>query len=133
MFNSAGGVKEIYYSNSGELNLDTNKVTPNGGLTDQFAKSMKMKSNLLPEIDLTDSELKVETSANTGADPMTSLHMLNWMECIRSRKEPNAPVEAGYDHSVANIMVIAVLRTKKFVTFDKIKQEVLADGKVFQY
>ena len=133
MFNSAGGVKEIYYSNGGELNLDTNKVTPNGGLTDQFAKSMKMKSNLLPEIDLTDSELKVETSANTGADPMTSLHMLNWMECIRSRKEPNAPVEAGYDHSVANIMVTAALRTKKFVTFDKIKHEVLADGKVFQY
>lgn len=133
MFNSAGGVKEIYYSNGGELNLDTNKVTPNGGLTDQFAKSMNMKSNLLPEIDLTDSELKVETGANTGADLMTLLHMRNWMECIRSRKEPNAPVEAGYDHSVANIMVTAALRTKRYVTFDKINQEVLADGKVFQY
>ena len=30
--NSAGGTKEIYYSNGGELNMKTNKVTPNGGL-----------------------------------------------------------------------------------------------------
>jgi predicted dehydrogenase len=133
MFNSAGGVKEIYYSNGGELNLDTNKVSATGGLTEQFAKSMKMQPNLLPEIDLAVADIKVETSANTGADIMTSLHMLNWMECIRSRKEPNGPVEAGYDHSVANIMVTAALRTKKFVTFDKVNQEVLADGKVFQY
>jgi predicted dehydrogenase len=133
MFNSAGGVKEIYYSNGGELNLDTNKVTATGGLTEQFAKSMKMQPNLLPEIDLAVADIKVETSANTGADVMTSLHMLNWMECIRSRKEPNGPVEAGYDHSVANIMVTAALRTKKYVTFDKVNQEVLADGKVFQY
>lgn len=133
MFNSAGGVKEIYYSNGGELNLDTNKVTPTGGLTEQYAKSMKMKSNLLSDLDLSISDVKAETSANTGADLMTSLHMKNWMECIRSRKEPNAPVEAGYDHSVSNIMVTAALRTKKFVTFDKVNREVLADGKVFQY
>ncbi|MEW6507336.1 MAG: Gfo/Idh/MocA family oxidoreductase [Bacteroidota bacterium] len=133
MFNSAGGVKEIYYSNGGELNLDTNKVTPNGGLTEQFAKSMNMNPNLLKETDLSVSDIKVETGANTGADLMTSLHMLNWMECIRSRKEPNAPVEAGYYHSVANIMVTAALRTKKYVTFDKINQEVLADGIVFNY
>jgi hypothetical protein len=133
MFNSAGGVKEIYYSNGGELNLDINKVTPTGGLTEQFAKSMKMKPNLLPEADLSVDAVKVETGANTGADLMTSLHMLNWMESIRSRKDPNGPVEAGYDHSVANIMVTAALRTKMFVTFDKINQEVLTDGKVFQY
>ncbi len=133
MFNSAGGVKEIYYSNGGEINLDTNKVSPNGGLTEGFAKSMGMKPNLLPELDLSVSDVKAETSANTGVDQMTSLHMKNWMECIRSRKEPNAPVEAGYDHSVANIMVTAALRTKKFVTFDKVNREVLADGKIFQY
>jgi len=133
MFNSAGGVKEIYYSNGGELNLDTNKVTPTGGLIEQYAKTMNMKPNLLPEVDLSVSDVKVETGANTGADLMTTLHMLNWMECIRSRKQPNATVEAGYDHSVANIMVTAALKTKKLVTFDKINQEVLADGKVFQY
>jgi len=31
-------------------------------------------------------------------------HMLNFLECIRSRKKTNAPIEAGYAHSVAVIM-----------------------------
>jgi hypothetical protein len=59
--------------------------------------------------------------------------MRNWMECIRSRKEPNAPVKAGYEHSIANIMVTAAMRTGQFVTFDEARQEVLAGGKVFKY
>ena len=131
--NSARGIKEIYYSNGGELNLSTNKVTPNGGLTERFASAMDMKPNLLEEFDLVESDVKVVTSANTGADDMTTLHMLNWMECVRSRKTPNGPVLAGYQHSIANIMVTAALRTKQFVEFDEKNQEVLAGGKPFKY
>jgi predicted dehydrogenase len=131
--NSAGGIKEIYYSNGGELNLSTNKVTPNGGLTKRYASAMNMKPNLLEEFDLAESDVKVVTSANTGADDMTTLHMLNWMECVRSRKTPNGPVQAGYRHSIANIMVTAALRTKQFVEFDENNQEVLAGGKPFKY
>jgi len=131
--NSAGGVKEIYYSNGGELNLDTNKITPNGGLIERHAQAMNMKSNLLPDAALSDIEVQVVTSADTGADSSTVLNVLNWMECVRSRKTPNAPVEAGYNHSIANIMTTAALRTGEFVTFDQKKQEVLAGGKVFQY
>ena len=131
--NSAGGTKEIYYSNGGELNLDTNMVTPNGGLTERYARAMGMKPNLLEEYELSASEVQVVTSADTGADDMTSMHMLNWMECIRSRKQANAPVEAGYNHSIANIMTTAALRTGEYVTFDEKNQEVLAGGKVFKY
>lgn len=130
--NSAGGIKEIYYSNGGELNLDTNMVTPNGGLDERYAAAMGMKPNLLKETSLSE-HIKVETSANTGADDMTSAHMRNWMECVRSRKKPNADVMAGYNHSIANIMTTAALRTGKFVTFDEARQEVLAGGEVFKY
>ncbi len=131
--NSAGGTKEIYYSNGGELNLSTNKVTPNGGLSERQAGRMDMEANRLDEYNLTESAVKVVTSADTGADNMTSLHMLNWMECVRSRKTPNAPVGAGYNHSIANIMTTAALRTGQFVTFDEKKQEVMAGNRVFQY
>lgn len=31
-------------------------------------------------------------------------HMLDWLQCLRTRKTPNAPIQAGYDHSVAVIM-----------------------------
>jgi len=131
--NSAGGTKEIYYSNGGELNLSTNKVTPSGGLNERHASAMNMEPNRLEEYNLTESAVKVVTSADTGADNMTSLHMLNWMECVRSRETPNAPVEAGYNHSIANIMTTAALRTGQFVTFDEKKQEVMAGSKVFKY
>jgi len=131
--NSAGGTKEIYYSNGGELNLSTNKVTPTGGLAEQHAKAMNLKPNLLPEVALSDIDVQVVTSADTGADNSTVMNVLNWMECVRSRKTPNAPIEAGYNHSIANIMTTAALRTGEFVTFDTKAQEVMAGGKVFQY
>ncbi len=130
--NSAGGTKEIYYSNGGELNLDTNKVTPNGGLDERHASAMGMKPNRLTEVSLAE-QVKAATSANTGVDNMTSAHMRNWMDCVRSRKQPHAPVDAGYNHSIANIMTTAALKTGKFVSFDEEKQEVLAGGEVFKF
>lgn len=131
--NSAGGVKEIYYSNGGELNLDTNKVSDNGGLSERHSKAMNMQPNKLEGFNLSDKAAKVVTSANTGVDNMTSLHMLNWMECVRSRATTNGPVDAGYNHAIANIMTTAALRTGLKATFDETTQNVLAGGKVFQY
>ncbi len=127
--NAAGGIKEIYYSNGGELNLDTRQVSGRGGLSRRHASAMGMEPNLLDR-----HELKGEgaaTAANTGTDPMTLAHMRNWLECLRSRKETHAPVEAGYSHSIATIMANAAARTGQRVTFDEENQEVLAGGKVF--
>lgn len=129
--NSAGGVKEIYYSNGGELNLDTNRVTSNGYLRSENAQRMGLQENKLEDFTLPTTSAAAD--ANMGSDPMSSLHMLNWMECIRSRKQPNASVQAGYDHSVACIMVFAAIHTKQHVTFDARRQEVIAGGKVFTY
>ena len=133
MHNGDENPKEIYYSNGGELNLNTNKVTPTGGLTEHHAKAMNMQANLLPSIDLTESFVKTAASANTGNDPTTVSHVRNWMECVRSRKETNAPVEAGYQHSIACIMTNAAVRTGEKATFNEAKQEVMAGGKVFKY
>ncbi len=125
--NSAGGVKEYYYSNSGMLNLDTNKITPEGGLRKKEADEMQMQPNLISEMSLADPETQapVATSANTGADALTSAHMRNWMECVRSRKTPNASVQAGYNHSTAIAMTVAAMQTGQRVTFDDIKQQVV--------
>jgi len=128
--NSAGGTKEIYFSNGGELNLDTNQVTPNGGLTARHASAMGMEPNLLEAFTL-ESDAPATNAANTGVDAMTSAHMRNWLECLRSRKQPNAPVEAGYQHSIATIMANAAARTGERVTFDEKRQDVIAGGKVF--
>ena len=129
--NAAGGTKEIYYSNGGELNLDTNTISPNGGLREREAKAMGLQANLLPTMKIEGA--KVATDADTGGDILTFNHVKNWMECVRSRKTPNAPIEAGYQHSIATIMSNAAYRTGQRVTFDEKTQEVMAGDKVFKY
>jgi hypothetical protein len=118
MTNSAGGTKEVYFSNGGALNLETNKVTPDGGLTREEAGVMGMTENRLPEISLAETGGAV-TAADTGFDDGT---------LIRSRKTPRAPIRAGFDHSVALCMTIAAMHTGRRVTFDDARQEVIVGG-----
>jgi predicted dehydrogenase len=133
MHNGEEDPKEIYYSNGGELNLNTNTVSPQGGLTEPHAKAMNLQANLLPEINLADRSVKTVATANTGGDQTTTSHMRNWMECVRDRKQTNAPCDAGYAHAIACIMTTAAARTGSKATFDEKSQEVLAGGKIFKY
>ena len=45
-------------------------------------------------------------------------HMRNWMECVRSRKTPNADISAGYSHSIAVIMAITAMHSGRRIQFD---------------
>ncbi len=67
--NSAGGVKELYYSNGGMIDMDKQTVTPTGGLNAKMAAEMKMQPNLLPSFNLMDKVEKVATDADTHGDP----------------------------------------------------------------
>jgi predicted dehydrogenase len=127
--NSAGGVKELYYSNAGMIDMDKQTVTPTGGLTKKFADEMHMEPNLLSPLSL--GVDKVSTDADTKGDPQTAANMRNWMECVRSRKTPNASIEAGYSHSIALCMNVAAIQTGTKVTFDEKTQQVMAGGKVY--
>jgi predicted dehydrogenase len=129
--NSAGGVKELYYSNGGMIDMDKQRVTPEGGLRAKDAASMGLKENLLPSFSLVENAQSVSTAADMKGDPQTSANMRNWMECVRSRKTPNASIEAGYSHSVALCMNVAAIQTGEKVTFDDKTQQVMAGGKVF--
>jgi predicted dehydrogenase len=130
--NSAGGVKELYYSNGGMIDMDKQTVTPTGGLRAREAAAMGLKENLLPSFSLVEKAEAVATEANTGRDPMTTANMRNWMECVRSRKTPNASIEAGYNHSIALCMNIAAIQTGQKVTFNDKTQQVMAGGKVYE-
>lgn len=132
MHNSAGGVKEIYYSNGGTLNLANNTITPEGGLQERHASAMDMKPFLLEEQKIS-SASRAETDSNTGTDDMVLLHMHDWLKCVKDQNvKTNADVYAGYYHSIANMMVTAALKTGLKVTFDDKKQEILVGGKPFK-
>jgi len=131
--NSAGGTKELYYSNGGMIDMDKQTVTPTGGLTAKYAAEMKMQPNLLPSFSLVEKAEKMSTdAAGPKGDPQTIANMRNWMECVRSRKTPNASIHAGYSHSIALCMNVAAIQTGEKVTFDDKTQQVLAGGKVHE-
>jgi hypothetical protein len=46
-------------------------------------------------------------------------HMGNWIDCIRSRKTPNAPVEIGYRSAIAAHMANLAFRQKRRMTLDE--------------
>ncbi len=128
MTNSAGDVKEWYFSNGGKIDMDKHEVTSEGGLTEHYAKEMDMQANLLPTMSLAQAAPQASTAADTGADDMTVANVRNWLECVRSRKTTNAHIGAGYSHSIALCMCVAAVQSGQRVTFDDKKQEVVVGG-----
>ena len=110
---------EKYFGPNGCVDLGTGEVTNEGV---EGAKGPSKQPLPAPK------EVVI-TSANTGGDDLTSAHMRNWMECVRARRDPNAPIEAGYSHAIALIMSNAALRTGMKATFDPATRQVLAGGK----
>jgi predicted dehydrogenase len=56
----------------------------------------------------------------TGNSPTPS-HMANWIDCMRSRKTPNSPVELGYRTAVVAHMSNLSYREKRRVTLEEAK------------
>jgi len=95
----AGAEGPIIYGSNGRLDLGAMKASGEGGGGDRKIKE----------------EITLQPYESTS-------HMRNWMECLRTRKQPNAPIEAGYSHSVAVIMAIRALHTGRRVTYDPATQ-----------
>jgi predicted dehydrogenase len=54
----------------------------------------------------------------TGGTPDKN-HMANWLDCIRSRQTPNAPVEIGHRSAVAAHMANIAYREKRRITLEE--------------
>jgi predicted dehydrogenase len=48
-------------------------------------------------------------------------HMANWIDCVRTRRVPNAPVEIGYRSAIAAHMANLAYRQKQRVTLEMAK------------
>jgi len=51
-------------------------------------------------------------------------HFLDWLQCLRSRETPVAPIEAGYQHSVACILSDLAYETGRRQVYDHGKREI---------
>src|SRR6266851_9613448 len=48
-------------------------------------------------------------------------HMANWIDCVRTRRVPNAPVEIGYRSAIAAHMANLAYRQKQRVTLEAVR------------
>ncbi|HCO92849.1 MAG TPA: hypothetical protein DIU00_02680, partial [Phycisphaerales bacterium] len=51
-------------------------------------------------------------------------HFLDWLQCLRTRKTPNASIDAGYQHAVAVIMAMKSYDTGLRMIYDADKREI---------
>ncbi|MFN0166913.1 MAG: Gfo/Idh/MocA family protein [Bryobacteraceae bacterium] len=59
-----------------------------------------------------------------AADNGPAPHMRNFFECVRSRQETIAPIDAGYAHSVAVIMADEAMSSGRRLTYDPSRREI---------
>jgi predicted dehydrogenase len=63
-----------------------------------------------------------------GIDDLTTEHMANWFECMRSRQQPHCTVNEGFAHSVACMMVTESYWTGRKIFWDA-KTETFSDSR----
>jgi predicted dehydrogenase len=60
-----------------------------------------------------------------GGSDSTLAHMQNFLDCVRSRKEPNCPFEIGFRSAIACQMAIASYRQGRTVRWDATREEIV--------
>jgi hypothetical protein len=68
---------------------------------------------------LPDNAVKLEVSAN---------HMGNFIECVRSRKDPIAAVETGHRSACVGHLIIIAMRLGRKLNWDPVKEEFTGEG-----
>jgi predicted dehydrogenase len=82
------------------------------GATDMVSGRSQESTKYFPE------PINRKSGSAMTSDAPDQNHMANWVDCIRSRKTPNAPVEIGYRSAIAGHMANLAYRGKQRVTLD---------------
>lgn len=98
-FGNGGGSRHRYFCEKGQLNLD------NWSVPTYSAEGGPQRDGSIRGVQ--------EVAAVETPD-----HFLDWLQCMRTGKTTRAPIEAGYEHSVACLMAVESFRTGRRTTFD---------------
>ena len=93
---AAGGVREVYASEAGTIDLQEGRLPAEG------------------------SEEIVPAGSPAGA-----AHLANFLDCVRSRGAPSADVVSGYQHAVAICMAMESFHTGKRVAYDQLGEKLV--------
>lgn len=99
-FANSAGDRMLIYGTNGTMNMETLEVTGDGGGEDKIKDKMILEK--LPNVS----------------------HMQNWLDCVRSRKEPNAHVRTGYSHSIATILAVKAMESGRRAVYRPEEMEI---------
>jgi predicted dehydrogenase len=80
---------------------------------------------LYPQSDAVEMKPSTEKKQPGSFGPATRAHVRNFLECVRSRKDPNAPVEAGLATAIALAMSIESLRQGRRIKWDAAQRKMV--------
>lgn len=100
-FGNSAGDHTVVYGTNGTLNVETLEVSGDGGGGDgKIAEKFTLEK--LPNVS----------------------HMKNWLDCMRSRKLPNAHVGTGFSASIATTMAVMSLESGRKAVYDPTEMEI---------
>ena len=79
---------------------------------------------LYPESSAIEMKPSIEKKKPGSFNSAAPQHIRNFMECIRSRKDPHAPVEAGQSTSIVLCMTMDSLRAGKRLKWNSQSRQV---------
>jgi predicted dehydrogenase len=65
------------------------------------------------------------SGTGVGDQQLTLLHMNNFFDCVRSRKEPNCPFELGLSSAIACRMAVTSYRLGRTVRWDSEREQII--------
>jgi predicted dehydrogenase len=106
---------------------ETNDVL--GGTKGTVLRDKEGRVQFVPEKKAAKGEIAGESApvtAETVSDAEeTQLHMQNFMDCVRSRREPNCPFELGFRSAIACQMAVKSYREGRTVRWDVSREEIV--------
>ncbi|NJL34882.1 MAG: hypothetical protein HC893_14805 [Chloroflexaceae bacterium] len=115
------GFMVSYVSNFGNGAGNVFKIYGDGGTLDMTDWDKPVFANEGLAADKRRSAAKEDVAPMAMPD-----HMEDWLQCIRSRATPNAPIDAGYQHSVASIMATLAMDSGRRQVYDAESRQILA-------
>jgi predicted dehydrogenase len=118
--NSSMRAEAMFYGSEGVLDTKAWKMTGEGRI---LPERLEPGNRQYPT-----SAFAMQGEGGAGIevqpDSLGMDHMRNWVQCIRTRKDPNATVEHGFSHSLAAIMAHRAADIGRRVSFDPVARDI---------
>lgn len=119
----------IFYGTNGTFDTESWTARGEGGGTSAISSAVTV-----PKPEVRAASTAATSGGSSGSQTVAAQldqrvegegHVRNWLECVRSRAQPTAPIDVGYAHSVASILCFKAWETGRRHVYDAAKREIV--------